>query len=307
MSATTGWYLRECLVGQTLLPVRLDLPVPVKPDRRRLPVLPTSHLSPELRYNKRFCARPAEPPCGAIPMNFKLMSDYEPRGDQPEAIEQLSRGLEAGEKHQVLLGVTGSGKTFTVAKMIERANRPVARARAQQNAGRAALQRIQEFLPAKRRRIFRQLLRLLPAGSLHSRFRHVHRKRIHDQRRTRQAAHERDAVALRAPRRRHRRFGFLHLRHRLAGILLRHARADRKRAEHRARSPAAQAGGHSVRPHARICGGARSACAATASRFIRRTKTTPTPSNSGARKSKPSARSIRSPEPSARAKPICRN
>ncbi len=57
-------------------------------------------------------------------MNFKLMSDYEPRGDQPEAIEQLSRGLEAGEKHQVLLGVTGSGKTFTVAKMIQRANRP---------------------------------------------------------------------------------------------------------------------------------------------------------------------------------------
>jgi excinuclease ABC subunit B len=58
-------------------------------------------------------------------MNFKLMSDYEPRGDQPEAIEQLSRGIEAGEKHQVLLGVTGSGKTFTAAKVIERANRPV--------------------------------------------------------------------------------------------------------------------------------------------------------------------------------------
>ena len=57
-------------------------------------------------------------------MNFKLLSDYEPRGDQPEAIEQLSRGIEAGEKHQVLLGVTGSGKTFTAAKVIERANRP---------------------------------------------------------------------------------------------------------------------------------------------------------------------------------------
>jgi len=51
-------------------------------------------------------------------MNFKLMSDYEPRGDQPEAIEQLSRGIEAGEKHQVLLGVTGSWKTFTAAKLI---------------------------------------------------------------------------------------------------------------------------------------------------------------------------------------------
>ncbi len=63
-------------------------------------------------------------PFSTVTMNFKLMSDYEPRGDQPDAIEQLSRGLEAGEKHQVLLGVTGSGKTFTVAKMIERANRP---------------------------------------------------------------------------------------------------------------------------------------------------------------------------------------
>src|SRR5215469_4155410 len=57
-------------------------------------------------------------------MNFKLMSDYEPRGDQPEAIAQLSAGLDAGEKHQVLLGVTGSGKTFTMAKVIEALNRP---------------------------------------------------------------------------------------------------------------------------------------------------------------------------------------
>jgi excinuclease ABC subunit B len=62
--------------------------------------------------------------CRSITMNFKLMSDYEPRGDQPEAIKELSRGIEAGEKHQVLLGVTGSGKTFTAAKLIERANRP---------------------------------------------------------------------------------------------------------------------------------------------------------------------------------------
>src|SRR6266850_2604916 len=57
-------------------------------------------------------------------MKFKLHSNYQPRGDQPAAIEQLYRGLEAGEKHQVLLGVTGSGKTFTMAKLIEQANRP---------------------------------------------------------------------------------------------------------------------------------------------------------------------------------------
>jgi excinuclease ABC subunit B len=57
-------------------------------------------------------------------MNFKLKSNYQPRGDQPSAIEQLSNGLESGDKHQVLLGVTGSGKTFTMAKVMEKANRP---------------------------------------------------------------------------------------------------------------------------------------------------------------------------------------
>jgi excinuclease ABC subunit B len=57
-------------------------------------------------------------------MKFKLASDYEPRGDQPEAISQLVRGLTDGDRHQVLLGVTGSGKTFTMAKVIEAVNRP---------------------------------------------------------------------------------------------------------------------------------------------------------------------------------------
>ena len=55
---------------------------------------------------------------------FQLASDYEPRGDQPEAIAQLTRGVDACEKHQVLLGVTGSGKTFTMAKVIAASNRP---------------------------------------------------------------------------------------------------------------------------------------------------------------------------------------
>jgi excinuclease ABC subunit B len=57
-------------------------------------------------------------------MTFKLKSVYQPRGDQPAAIEQLLRGVEAGDKHQVLLGVTGSGKTFAMAKLIEASNRP---------------------------------------------------------------------------------------------------------------------------------------------------------------------------------------
>ena len=56
--------------------------------------------------------------------NFHLASDYEPQGDQPEAIRELVRGVETGEKHQVLLGVTGSGKTFTMAKIIDQVSRP---------------------------------------------------------------------------------------------------------------------------------------------------------------------------------------
>jgi excinuclease ABC subunit B len=57
-------------------------------------------------------------------MDFQLVSNYKPRGDQPRAIDELVQGLGAGEKHQVLLGVTGSGKTFTMAKIIEQSNRP---------------------------------------------------------------------------------------------------------------------------------------------------------------------------------------
>ncbi len=55
---------------------------------------------------------------------FKLHSSYKPAGDQPQAITQLVEGLESGEQHQVLYGVTGSGKTFTIANVIEQAQRP---------------------------------------------------------------------------------------------------------------------------------------------------------------------------------------
>jgi excinuclease ABC subunit B len=57
-------------------------------------------------------------------MGFRLGVSYEPRGDQVNAIAELTRGLREGEQHQVLLGVTGSGKTFTMAKVIEATNRP---------------------------------------------------------------------------------------------------------------------------------------------------------------------------------------
>ena len=55
---------------------------------------------------------------------FKVVSDYEPSGDQPEAIDALVKGLEGGDRYQTLKGVTGSGKTFTMAKIIEKWQRP---------------------------------------------------------------------------------------------------------------------------------------------------------------------------------------
>ena len=55
---------------------------------------------------------------------FRLQSDYRPTGDQPQAIAALEASLRAGNAHQTLLGVTGSGKTFTMASLVERLQRP---------------------------------------------------------------------------------------------------------------------------------------------------------------------------------------
>lgn len=58
------------------------------------------------------------------PELFKLVSPYKPTGDQPEAIDQLVEGINRGDKEQTLLGVTGSGKTFTMANVIEQLQKP---------------------------------------------------------------------------------------------------------------------------------------------------------------------------------------
>ena len=57
-------------------------------------------------------------------MKFQIVSDFTPTGDQPEAIRELVEGLNAGEAHQTLLGVTGSGKTFTIANVVEQVQKP---------------------------------------------------------------------------------------------------------------------------------------------------------------------------------------
>jgi excinuclease ABC subunit B len=68
--------------------------------------------------------RPPRPPKGEGGIAFKLVSEFKPAGDQPQAIAELVRGLSLGQRDQVLLGVTGSGKTFTMAEVIARVSRP---------------------------------------------------------------------------------------------------------------------------------------------------------------------------------------
>ncbi|MCG6924787.1 MAG: excinuclease ABC subunit UvrB [Acidobacteria bacterium] len=74
-------------------------------------------MSPQREPERRLAPTPAD-------ARFRLVSDFEAKGDQPQAIEELTRGIERGGRHQVLLGVTGSGKTFTVASVMANLNRP---------------------------------------------------------------------------------------------------------------------------------------------------------------------------------------
>ena len=67
----------------------------------------------------------AERPSGDIEKQFRIHSEFAPAGDQPQAIDELCEGLARGEKEQVLLGVTGSGETFTMAHGVARTGRPV--------------------------------------------------------------------------------------------------------------------------------------------------------------------------------------
>ena len=89
---------------------------------------------------------------------FKLHSEYKPTGDQPRAIEYLSKGIEEGKKFQTLLGVTGSGKTFTMANIIQKVQKPTLVLAHNKTLARSVVFRIQGVLPREQRRILCILL-----------------------------------------------------------------------------------------------------------------------------------------------------
>ena len=119
---------------------------------------------------------------------FELTSAYQPTGDQPEAIAQLTEGVREGLPAQTLLGVTGSGKTFTIANVIANINKPTLILSHNKTAADPVVQRVQGILPEQCRRILCVLLRLLSARSLPAIIGHLYRKRPRHQRRDRQVA-----------------------------------------------------------------------------------------------------------------------
>ena len=101
--------------------------------------------------------------------HFKLVSEYRPTGDQPQAIAELTAGVEAGYREQALMGVTGSGKTFTMANIIANVNRPTLVLAHNKTLAAQLCSEFREFFPENAVEYFVSLLRLLSAGGVYCR------------------------------------------------------------------------------------------------------------------------------------------
>ena len=173
---------------------------------------------------------------------------YSPTGDQPAAIETLADGLAAGERYQTLLGATGTGKTATMAWIIEKVGRPALVIAHNKTLAAQLCNEFREFFPHERRRVLRLLLRLLPARGVRPSGRPLHREGQLAQRRHRPAPARGDVEPALAPRRRDRRLGLVHLRPRLARGVREEGRLPERRRGAGPRRRAAQADRHPVRP-----------------------------------------------------------
>ena len=166
----------------------------------------------------------------------------------PRRPTRSPHGVRRGDRAQTLLGVTGCGKTMAMARIIELVQKPTLVLCHNKTLAAQLCSEFREFFPAQRRRVFRLVLRLLPARGVRPAHRHLHRKGQLDQRRDRTPAALGDSVAPDAPRHADRRLGLVHLRFRLAGRL--HGDVGRRqgRRHARPRRSAAQAGRHAIPP-----------------------------------------------------------
>ena len=111
-------------------------------------------------------------------MEFKIISDFQPTGDQPTAIKQLVDGVNSNLPAQTLLGVTGSGKTFTIANVIQQTGKPTLILSHNKSLAAQLDGEFKQFFSKQRCRIFCKLLRLLSAGSFYSKLKYLYRKRF---------------------------------------------------------------------------------------------------------------------------------
>ncbi len=148
---------------------------------------------------------------GSMP-DFKLVAPFEPTGDQPEAIERLADGLARGFRHQVLLGATGTGKTFTIARVIEKANRPTLVLAHNKTLAAQLYAEFRDFFPDNAVEYFVSYFDYYQPEAYLPRSDTYIEKDSSPQRGDRQAPPRGDEGPLRTARRDHRRLRQLHLR-----------------------------------------------------------------------------------------------
>ena len=152
---------------------------------------------------------------------FVLVSEFQPAGDQPTAIAELVEGILAGERNQVLLGATGTGKTFTAAKIIEATQRPAIILAPNKTLAAQLYGEFKGFFPENAVEYFVSYYDYYQPEAYVARTDTYIEKEMPDQRADRPDAPLGHPGAARARRRDHRRLGLLHLRHRLGRDLRR--------------------------------------------------------------------------------------
>ena len=105
-----------------------------------------------------------------LPDKFILHSNYSPTGDQPQAIEKLTKGVLRGDREQVLLGVTGSGKTFTMANVIANVNKPTLVLAHNKTLAAQLCSEFREFFPENAVECFVSYYKFLPKIAIKRRF-----------------------------------------------------------------------------------------------------------------------------------------
>ncbi len=165
--------------------------------------------------------RPPRPEKSEGGVRFEIRSDYQPKGDQPQAIAELVEGIKRNERTQVLLGVTGSGKTYTMAKVIEATQRPALILAPNKTLAAQLYGEFKSFFPDNAVEYFVSYYDYYQPEAYVPRTDTYIEKDFVDQRADRPHATFGDARAARTRRRHHRRLRLLHLRYRLGRDLYR--------------------------------------------------------------------------------------